>query len=238
MGIIFNMYANEAPGQKFPSMKLLNCSGNQADDCTFDGPQVYPEYLTDVNICVCPSDSDAESVRKAFHQDGDLSKPVLVCALARGSYYYTGFALYPPAVLKPGVTVPSDPNYFNGKDPVAELPNYVSEDVIKGAMDAIDFSSGAIKKKDEDWDPAPIRRLRMGIERFFITDINNPASSAIACSNLAVMWDEIAVYGKPATFNHVPGGGNVLYMDGHCEFLKWPSVFPADTLGLLLSDLF
>ena len=23
------------------------------------------------------------------------------------------------------------------------------------------------------------------------------------------------------SFNHVPGGGNVLYLDGHCEFLKY-----------------
>jgi prepilin-type processing-associated H-X9-DG protein len=27
-------------------------------------------------------------------------------------------------------------------------------------------------------------------------------------------------------FNHVPGGGNVLYMDGHVEFLKYPSEGP------------
>jgi len=24
-------------------------------------------------------------------------------------------------------------------------------------------------------------------------------------------------------FNHVPGGANVLYMDGHVEFLKYPN---------------
>ena len=27
-------------------------------------------------------------------------------------------------------------------------------------------------------------------------------------------------------FNHVPGGCNVLYMDGHVEFLKYPSDWP------------
>ena len=27
------------------------------------------------------------------------------------------------------------------------------------------------------------------------------------------------------TFNHLPGGANVLYMDGHVEFLKYPSNF-------------
>ncbi len=52
------------------------------------------------------------------------------------------------------------------------------------------------------------------------------------------MWDEIAVYGGASTFNHVPGGGNCLYMDGHVEFLRWPSKFPADALGVMLSALF
>ena len=87
-------------------------------------------------------------------------------------------------------------------------------------------------------DLGPVYRLRLGIERFYITDINNPAASAKAASELPVMWDEIAVYGGVSTFNHVPGGGNCLYMDGHVDFLRWPSVYPADTLGMLLTVLF
>jgi prepilin-type processing-associated H-X9-DG protein len=33
------------------------------------------------------------------------------------------------------------------------------------------------------------------------------------------MWDDIATQTKG--FNHVPGGGNVLFMDGHVEFQKY-----------------
>src|SRR5690606_1771959 len=36
-----------------------------------------------------------------------------------------------------------------------------------------------------------IQRFREGIERFLITDINNPAASATAQSELAIMWDHI-----------------------------------------------
>ena len=64
-------------------------------------------------------------------------------------------------------------------------------------------------------------RFREGIERFFITDINNPAGSAQAQSELAVMWDEVSVQAN--AFNHVPGGCNVLFMDGHVEFIRYPS---------------
>ena len=65
----------------------------------------------------------------------------------------------------------------------------------------------------------PLLRFREGIERFFITDVNNPAASSKAQSTLAVMWD---VVGEDSSiFNHVPGGSNVLFMDGHVEFQKY-----------------
>ena len=75
-----------------------------------------------------------------------------------------------------------------------------------------------------------IYRLREGIERFMVTDINNPSSSTLAQSELVVMWD-ISVWptdpvaGTPS-FNHLPGGGNILYMDGHVEFVRYPGEFP------------
>lgn len=69
--------------------------------------------------------------------------------------------------------------------------------------------------------------LREGIERFLITDINNPAASAKAQSTVAAMWDvtRITTTGAvaPADFSHIPGGANILFMDGHVEFSKYPS---------------
>ncbi|HOJ32605.1 MAG TPA: DUF1559 domain-containing protein [Candidatus Hydrogenedentes bacterium] len=63
--------------------------------------------------------------------------------------------------------------------------------------------------------------LKEGIERFLITDINNPAAAAQAQSDTVVMLDEMRAYNAGAVedrFNHVPGGTNILYMDGHVEF--------------------
>ncbi|MFO7775890.1 MAG: hypothetical protein R6W89_08840, partial [Candidatus Hydrogenedentota bacterium] len=73
-----------------------------------------------------------------------------------------------------------------------------------------------------------IMRLREGVERFLITDINNPAASAMAQSDVAVMFDSVAGGRLDASqsadrFNHVPGGANVLYMDGHVEFRRYPA---------------
>jgi prepilin-type processing-associated H-X9-DG protein len=65
-----------------------------------------------------------------------------------------------------------------------------------------------------------IHRLREGVERFMITDINNPGASAQAQTNIWIMFDILSV--NPTDFNHVPGGANVLYMDGHVEFVRYP----------------
>ena len=84
------------------------------------------------------------------------------------------------------------------------------------------------------------KRLREGIERFFITDINNPAAGAEAQSSIPAMMDAWAQQTGwwnafsggaiddrgTAKFNHIPGGSNVLYMDGHVEFVKFGSKFP------------
>ncbi|MBL7650295.1 MAG: hypothetical protein JNK74_29425, partial [Candidatus Hydrogenedentes bacterium] len=67
-----------------------------------------------------------------------------------------------------------------------------------------------------------VRRLREGVERFFITDINNPAAAAVTQSNIPVIieWPD----------HHPTGtgkqGGNILYMDGHVEFVAYPGKWP------------
>jgi prepilin-type processing-associated H-X9-DG protein len=72
-----------------------------------------------------------------------------------------------------------------------------------------------------------IFRLREGIERFVISDVDNPSATAIAQSDIAVMWDYVTT--NPSAFSHIPGGSNVLWMDGHTTFQKYPNLdFPAN----------
>jgi len=73
-----------------------------------------------------------------------------------------------------------------------------------------------------------VRRLREGVERFLITDIANAAASTTAQSRIAVMWDLVSAGTTTrAQFNHIPGGANTLYMDGHVQFHLYPGEFPA-----------
>lgn len=75
-----------------------------------------------------------------------------------------------------------------------------------------------------------IFRLREGIERFLITDINNPGATAKAQSEIPIVLDSIAATNDTIewvpddaliAFNHAPGGCNVAYMDGHVEFVRY-----------------
>ena len=65
-----------------------------------------------------------------------------------------------------------------------------------------------------------IYQLREGVERFLITDINNPNASAAAQSSIPILWEMPWGSEKP--------GGTVLYMDGHVEWVNFPGKFPME----------
>jgi len=106
--------------------------------------------------------------------------------------------------------------------------------------------------KDDDGSPLELslRRVREGIERFYITDINNPASGSKAQSTIPIMFDAWSPESSPwntvwkvgdkgiARYNHVPGGSNVLYMDGHVTFVKYGEGYPVANRSNMVEDSF
>ena len=229
-GLVFKMYANESKGQKYPPNKYTSgqyCENPGGFDFYYQANLVYPEYLSDVNLCMCPSDVNLESDIAAgkWHCNDDTTGPVCPCKWNSRSYNYTGLLLTSDLLMAPGAD-PNDPN-----------PGY---GLLSGAMMLIvaDLGvtmptiAGQAAKVDKDFvladyipgTPGVLYRLREGIERFFITDINNPAASAKAQSEIGFFWDELST--DIHEFNHIPGGANVLYMDGHVEFIKYPGTWP------------
>ncbi len=244
LGLVLKMYSNESKGQKYPTLKRM-VTPAAATDCVadavicsfelstiFDPPSVYPEYLSDPTVMLCPSDPDmgqAESGRWTM-PDGEwcVNKFDNMC------YNYYGWAIQPDNYL-------ADPATLNETGDVMAL---LHPDFIVKLADIITAqNAGNFNVTDDDIklnDAKTIYRLREGIERFFITDINNPAASAIAQSELAILHDDTntgITTAAGASFNHLPGGGNVLYLDGHVEFIKYPGEFPVcATWGNLLRD--
>jgi prepilin-type processing-associated H-X9-DG protein len=169
------------------------------------------------------------------------------------SYIYFGWALY-----FPGLT--DDPHVFHysssAADILGEMVSYFTSKGISAQL-LTDFSSmmlGLVQRlqssdinainNDLDSDISvgsslTVYRYREGIERFFITDINNPAATATAQSQIAVLSDMVNSNGEEiGQFNHIPGGGNVLYMDGHVDFIKYPGVWPISPLCAALLGTF
>lgn len=121
--------------------------------------------------------------------------------------------------------------------------------VVLMAADGDTPYNNALDTLDEEWEKTfdytiptsgvdvDLHLLREGIERFLITDINNPAGSSAAQSQVVVAWDQAATDGMYSQqfdlrFNHVPGGSNILYMDGHVSFVKYPAEHSQSTWPL------
>jgi len=49
-------------------------------------------------------------------------------------------------------------------------------------------------------------------------------TSALSQSDIWIYFDGATT--EIGQYNHIPGGGNILYMDGHVEFVRYPSESP------------
>lgn len=261
-GLVLKMYASENndffpprdSGAYYPAES--GQGGCWGMDATLSYTDVYPEYLTDGEIAICPSgiryvwkgdiryymrgvstwwanpsdcsipdiafvqiarsmlsagvsvaDTDTDTWCRGF-EDGTFNSQYCMVRQA-STYQYWGMAV--------------DPAWF---DTTANLNacnlNGLPYDVTFSSIDRT-LDSGLPTERE-----VTINWLREGIERFMITDINNPAGSAQAQSTMLVLYDTArpATSGtglvNPDKFNHVPGGVNGLFMDGHVEFGKYP----------------
>ncbi|HOK08783.1 MAG TPA: DUF1559 domain-containing protein [Candidatus Hydrogenedens sp.] len=250
-GLVFKMYANESPGEKFPPSELeLGCG---IRPCMAFGPLIgviYPEYLTDPAIIFCPSDAkdkldnfiDPQTKEFTMLQKVDGNRQQGVEGID-ASYTYSAFVFdrcgseYPTKdvtalqALANLLGNPLDPTVTEGAAQFIE----VIEDMIDKLRPYFlsGDASGFRKEADNDRKVSDglgngggsiVYRLREGIERFLITDINNPSASAKAQSSIFIMWDNVS--DQVAKFNHIPGGSNILYMDGHVAFVRFPGEPP------------
>jgi prepilin-type N-terminal cleavage/methylation domain-containing protein/prepilin-type processing-associated H-X9-DG protein len=246
-----------------------NAEGEGSYD-TIEMEVLYPEYLTDCNVFVCPSDNDTPS---AFFSE---PHPLLTADLIPAQFQWAK----DQARNMPPFMVPADLTYVTGPNNELRLsatswvacgnawsymyyPFAIRGEWITNSTNAQEImrlwtratrndaagvtQNTRYKNRNNDknitlWpgvgdlnvapNTAPaagganvsLLRIRDGVERFFITDINNPGASARAQSDVVIMTDFLkkANFGNPprTNFNHIPGGANILFMDGHVEFGK------------------
>ena len=226
MGTVFRMYADENGGnwplRHVPYFRPY--TPTRSCWSSFDSPLIYPEYLSDHRVLLCPSDPDSHN----YYDAENLWMPVEpswnddpLPNLVKGkseyfqtsdySYAYWGYVVEPRCVATaenmkafgslldnetPGICI----NYTSR--------NYDQKLTLPGTGEVVS-----------------VYRFREGIERFFVTDINDAARTAMAASSIAVNWDTVRTdNGMPlkSEVNHVPLAANVLFMDGHVEYARYP----------------
>jgi prepilin-type N-terminal cleavage/methylation domain-containing protein/prepilin-type processing-associated H-X9-DG protein len=237
MGLVYKMYSNEDRGERFPPMKALNCDETPTVGMATmaDMEVIYPEYLSDFNVLICPS-SPFNGSALALWDEGENPSTAWEEAFEEGHMPFAGNGIVEPCEVfeHPYVYLgwAIAPSWFVTDEDFEDFE--IALDAKRDEIMEAPTATAARQAVDEDFDltgdhdhgkqllhaAGTAWRLREGIERFLITNINNAAQNAQAQSTLPVMWDEIS--GDEAShFNHVPGGCNVLYLDGHVDFLRY-----------------
>ncbi|PCJ64223.1 MAG: hypothetical protein COA73_04390 [Candidatus Hydrogenedentota bacterium] len=250
MGLALKMYALESNGEKFPQFKLFNCvpEVHEALNWVYNVNAMFPEYLTDLDVMICPSNAagtdaieqwdQGKSVSPLWEETPGFSQNGIVetCEVVLEPYYYYSYAFHRSQFKE--LT-----DFTSLQNSMVDLSLAIeTENTANGIEGNYGFADADLPLASPIDGTNSIRRLREGIERFFITDINNAGGRNAAQSDVVLMHD--AISDEPIHFNHVPGGANVLYMDGHVEFKKWiPTLdellgeFPVNGAGLILHEL-
>ena len=224
-GEIFRMFADENKGDWPPRMVPYHYPYSSAAECwsSFDGVYVFPEYLTDCEITICPSDSEFGFIggNAAFLRpvgsgwstmpyDEPVKRMIEYPSLADYSYVYWGYMIEPRNVSTP--------------DDMEAMGNLLDNQTGYSVNFTTRWEDQYVTLPSTGSD-VTVSRLRDGIERFTITDINNPAGDATAESGVPVMWDTVRPkqgFFSASEVNHTPLSANVLFMDGHVEYERYP----------------
>lgn len=278
LGLVFKMYADESAGNFFPPNHTnFHSDMNGPATCWSDTiavVSIYPEYLTDMDVLLCPSADRVRGITannfrvvhpswatgapswvpgsiKDAAQNNQTSPPTEAACRATGAFAGTqgGYSVkgcYPrtdssygywPWVIDnshfvettspspwlnnpPAGSVHDWANIMRAADQSTNLNVFTMFNNITARGDG-STSNGVANNAGKD---VTMYRIKDGIERFLITDINNPGATAKAQSTVPVKYDmQVSEYGGGTVeFNHTPGGSNLLYMDGHVEFVKYP----------------
>ncbi len=242
LGLALRLYAKENPAGRFPYQQVVNCDGEiLASSSMFNTSLMYPDYLTDWNVLLCPSANtvgdavsewdtpSAGATSSEFAGNGRVEP----CEVTESSYAYTAWAISPNAIREQIRTVG---DLLTLEESVLTLTNSIRRTRNVEA---------AIKIADADWElDGPIGgvtefpRLRDGIERFEIDEAKSIGGDEQGGSIIPLMWDTIG--DRPPMFSHESGGANVLYLDGHVAFSHYEGPyggdFPVNAGGMILHN--
>lgn len=260
-GLTFKMYANESPGLLYPPMQS---EVNEKGKFLAMGPMfysVYPEYLTDPNIVICPGYRDYIETKQK-EQQGDAPAPKLRETLNFEAYLPNepgGIRnvdisyVYFPWVLDQWGDDPAELAPLKQFSPLGEalrdysiaadepvpaqlatMLNYVlAEGIEQKNRKALDADIPCPEYGNAVGKAGTIYHLQEGIEKLLTAD---PEQAKQFMANTVVMMDAIPGEGDP--FMHEEQSCNVLFLDGHVEFIAFPEKPPMTKPFRLLESAF
>ncbi|MFP6583906.1 MAG: hypothetical protein VCD00_15305 [Candidatus Hydrogenedentota bacterium] len=215
---------------------------------SFHIPSMYPEYVDQPSVFVCYKDSEnrigdprriAQVVVDEFNQ---------VCAqegrgVRTAGDSYTYLAHYSNrvgeeySVVRLGKVAGFEDSIWKDLEVPVQLGLYAN--LIASLRDSdpaelIRLMDGDLGRDDpyipiegldqsaEEIATYRLFRLREGLMRFLITDINAPETFTHSESGTPVMFDN--AFAVPVGYHHL-SGNNVLYLDGHVAFVKYGESF-------------
>lgn len=201
-GLVLEIFANESKGKIYPAIPPEPGKLSLLNASNTYPTPLYPTYFHDLASLYCPLTQEW----KNYHPIEKEPDPQRI--FDSSSYYYLGYL----------ITSDEDMETF------AEV---YKEQLATGVPSFTQDFKVPAGKGNRGTDT--IYRLRQGIERFMVIDINNPSAGDKAQCLIPVMIEKLG--------HHVPNGGHVLYLDGHVTYLKYPGEWPMTekTVGILKS---
>ncbi len=195
-GLVYKMFSGESKGMYYPELspeagRLMFALGENR------GPKsVYPEYLTDPTIIVCPKDPVFKKIKGLEWNTLEVEK--LAELLNDRWYLYLGY------VLRSDEEVTAFAKAYRKR--VAEGKRF--DEDLKVAPGEGNYGTDTLYQLREE----------IGSVLTNTPTVDEPLERSLM-SEIPLMIERIEN-------NHDPKGGHVLYMDGHVEFLPYPGKWP------------
>jgi prepilin-type N-terminal cleavage/methylation domain-containing protein/prepilin-type processing-associated H-X9-DG protein len=240
LGLVLALYANENR-DKYPNVQ------DRPSTFIMEGHQIYPEFLSDVNVLGCPSDpgfDPQQSFRLTSVGTGStgwhpstifsVGDPHPDC-IAPTSYGYAAVMVIDDSNMIAGLSsitttaavLDWSNNYVTG------IGRPVNSWLHNGSLNVASFGFTGSGNARGDL----LLRLSSGVDRFLMTDVNTAQVGASAAATIGgsgtvpIIWDQVST--DLNEFSHVPAGQNILYLDGHVEFVRYTTsndLFPSTPL--------
>jgi len=248
MALVLRMYADEHAG-RMPPGHPNNYWGTIEDNLetftpgvypynlirnnyTLDAREIFPDYLSDLRVLVCPGYAGAVAPDRWYMDETFAMDRIDQELLIEENQY----ALSQLQGLRPDCECVTNQTYtyFPYGIVTEEQGMFLWDELSRRMYDGyVDFMNDDIIVPDyfeTQYGHAPggtdtYYRLSDSSGRYFIRDLNNPGNDMQADSAIPVMFDSVSDGTGRLTFNHMPVGGNVLYLDGHVQFVKYESTY-------------